>query len=129
MNEITSPVLGRELIKRCGNEGQHAHLDEQGKTTLKFLRAAISFIPEVIDAGGDLRNASFIFSQPAREFVLISENGDWEFCFSQGSDGGVYGRCVRKPTLRYIWDQASTTVRRIGSFLLPIVGPPLLALM
>lgn len=129
MKEITSPVLGSELIKRCGNEGQHSRLDEEGKTTLKFLRAAISFVPEVIDVGGDLSNASFIFSQPGREFVLIAGNGDWEFYFSQGSDSGIHGRCVRKPTLRYIWDKASSTIRRIGSFLLPIVGPPLLALM
>ncbi|XP_078381481.1 uncharacterized protein LOC144664251 [Oculina patagonica] len=101
VKEITSPVLGSELIKRCGNEGQHSHLDEQGKATLKFLRAAISFIPEVIDAGGDLSNTSFIFAQPGREFVPIAGNGDWEFYFSQGSDDGIYGRCVRKPTVRF----------------------------
>ena len=129
MKEITSPILGRELIKRCGNEGHHPYLDEQGKTTLKFLRASISFIPEVIEVGGDLCNASFIFSQPGREFVITSGNGDWEFYFSQGYGDEIYGRCVRKPTLRYIWDNVTSTVRRIGSFLLPIVGPQLLALM
>ena len=129
VKEITSPVLGREIIKRCGNEGQHPHLDQRGKTTLKFLRASISFIPEVIDIGGDLSNASFIFTQPGGEFVIIAGNGDWEFYFSQGYDNEIYGRCVRKPTLRYIFDKVSSTVRRIGSFLLPIAGPELLALL
>ena len=129
MREITSPVLGREIIKRCGNEGQHPHLDQKGKTTLKFLRASISFIPEVIDVGRDLSNASFIFTQPGGEFVIIAGNGDWEFYFSQSYDNEIYGRCVRKPTLRYIFGKVSSTVRRIGSFLLPIAGPELLALL
>ena len=129
VKKITSPVLGREIIKRCGNEGQHPYLDWRGKTTLKFLRASISFIPEVIDIAGDLSNASFIFTQPGQEFVIMAGNGDWEFYFSQGYDNEIHGRCVRKPTLRYIWDKASSTIRRIGSFLLPIAGPELLALL
>lgn len=93
------------------------------------MRAAISFIPEVLDVGGDLSNASFIFTQPGREFAIVVGNGGWEFYFSQGYDEEIYGRCVRKPTLRYIWDEVTSTVRRIGSFLFPIMGPQLLALM
>ena len=129
MREITSPVLGREIMKRCGNEEQYPHLDQRGRKTLKFLRASISFIAEVIDVGGDLSNVSFIFTQPGGEFGIIAGNGDWEFYFSQGYDNEIYGRCVRKPTVRYIFDKVSSTVRRICSFLLPIAGSELLALL
>ena len=76
-------------------------------------------------AGADLNNASFIFAQPGREFVLKAGHGDWEFYFSQSNDGNIYGRCVRKPMLRYIWDEAKKVVR----YLLPIFGPALLALL
>ena len=127
--EITAPVLGRVLLRKCGNEGRHPYLDRAGQATLKFLRAAISFIPFASAAGADLSNASFIFSQPGREFVIKAGKGDWEFYFYQGYGGDIYGHCVRKPMLRYIWDGVTSAVRRVGTFLLPIMGPTLLALM
>ena len=129
VSKITPIVLGKELVKRCGNEGRHPYLDRGGQATLKFLRAGISFIPIALDAGADLTNASFIFAQPTKEFVIKSGKGDWEFYFYHGYDGDIYGHCVRKPMLRYIWDSAMSTVRSVGSFLIPLVAPGLLALL
>ncbi|KAJ7389458.1 hypothetical protein OS493_031427 [Desmophyllum pertusum] len=103
VDEITAPVLGRELVRRCGNEGQHRYLDAIGHTTLRFLRAAISFIPDALNDGGNMRNAAFILSQPGREFLIQAGSGDWEFYFSEYANGAIYGRCVRKPFLRYVW--------------------------
>lgn len=131
VNEITGPVLGRELVRRCGNEGQHRYLDAAGSTTLRFLRAAISFIPDALDDGADMRNAAFILSQPGREFLIQAGDGDWEFYFAEDQYGQIYGRNVRKPFLRYMWDNAKSIVSRIGSAiggLFSIMGSPLLAL-
>ena len=109
-------------MQLCGNEGWHLYLDEQGRTTLLFMKAAISFIPLALDAGADLRNPSSTFAQPGREFVIKSGNGDWDFYFSQEKDGSIYGRCVRKPALCYFWG-----VKKVVRYLLPIVGPPVMA--
>lgn len=127
VSQITSPVLGREILKRCGNEGQHQYLDNTRYTTLRFLRAAISFIPDALEDGADLGNAVFIFAQPGRQFVIQAGNGDWEYYFSEECNGEIYGRCVRKPLSRYIWDGFKSVVRRIGGWL-PIVGKGLLAI-
>lgn len=103
-----------------------------GRTTLKFLRAAITFIPDAMCEGADMRNAAFIFTQPGREFLIKAGNGDWEFYFSEDEYGGdIWGRCVRKPLRRYLWDGVKSVVRCIGSAIgqyLPIVGPTALAL-
>ena len=123
LSKITTPYLGKILVQLCGNEGHHPYLDEQGRTTLLFMRAAISFIPLALHAGADLQNASFIFAQPGREFAIKAGNGDWEFYFTQENDGEIYGRCVRKPTLHYIWDG----VKRVVRYLVPILGPPVMA--
>lgn len=125
VNEITSPVLGREILRRCGNEGQHPYLDGTGRATLKFLRAAISFIPDAMYDGADLRNTAFIFAQPGREFLIKAGNGDWEFYFSEDEYGDIWGRCVRQPLRRYLWDGVKSVVRCIGSAIgryLPIFG-------
>lgn len=131
VNEITPATLGRQVVRRCGNEGQHGYLDAAGYTTLQFLRAAISFVPDALDDGADMRNAAFILSQPGREFLIQSGNGDWEFYFSEDQYGEIYGRNVRKPFLRYLWDGAKSVVCRIGSAiggLLSITGSSLRAL-
>ena len=131
VNEITPATLGRQVVRRCGNEGQHGYLDAAGYTTLQFLRAAISFVPDALDDGADMRNAAFILSQPGREFLIQSGNGDWEFYFSEDQYGEIYGRNVRKPFLRYAWDGVKSVVRRIGSAiggLLSITGSSLRAL-
>ena len=131
VNQITSPVLGRELVRRCGNEGQHRYLGDTGYTTLRFLRAAISFIPDALDDGANLRNAAFIFAQPGREFLIQAGRGDWEFYFSEDDRGDISGRCVRKPFRRYIWDGCRSIICRVSCAvggLLPIAGPTLLAL-
>ena len=127
VNEITGYTLGRELVRRCGNEGQHPHLDDVVYTTLRFLRAAISFIPDAMNDGADMRNAAFILSQPGREFIIQAGSGDWEFYFSEEEDGEIYGRCVRKPFLRYVWDGVKSVVSRIGG-LFSLAGRSLLAL-
>lgn len=87
--------------------------------TLKFIKTAISFIPEAKKAGTDFTNAAFIFAQPGREFVIKAGNGDWEFYFSQEADGKVRGHCVRKGSLwRYLWDG-------VGGFIATYGGPVL----
>ena len=73
VKKISSTFLGREITKRCGNEGQHNDLEEKDKTTLKFLQAAISYISVATNMGADLSNAAFIFSQPGKEFVIRLE--------------------------------------------------------
>jgi len=131
VHKITAATLGSELVRRCGNEGQHGYLDAAGRTTLRFLRAAISFVPDALDDGADMQNAAFILSQPGREFLIQSGNGDWEFYFSEDQYGEIYGRNVRKPFLRYAWDGVKSVVRRIGSAiggLLSITGSSLRAL-
>ena len=131
VNEITGVTLGRELVRRCGNEGQHRYLDAAGYTTLRFLRAAITFVPDALDDGADMCNAAFILSQPGREFLIQSGSGDWEFFFAEDQYGEIYGRNVRKPFLRYVWDGAKSLVCRIGSAiggLFSIVGSSLRAL-
>lgn len=73
-------------------------------------------------------NTAFILSQPGREFLIQSGSGDWEFYFAENQYGKIYGRNVRKPFLRYVWDGAKSLVRRIGSAiggLLSIAGSSL----
>ena len=86
----------------CGNEGQHPYLDEKKKTSLRFLRAAISFIQDALKDGADLHNAAFIFAQPGTEFFIQAGHGDWEFFFSENQFGVINVRCVRCPPKEYI---------------------------
>ena len=60
-----------------------------------------------------MRNTAFILRQPCREIVLKSGNGDWEYDFCEDYDGDIYGRCVRKSFLRFIWDKTKSAVVRI----------------
>lgn len=117
VKKISSTFLGREITKRCGNEGQHNNLEEKDKTTLRFLQAAISYISEATDLGADLSNAAFIFSQPGREFVIQAGNGDWEFFFSEDLNNTVHGHCVRKgpkQATRSFWNSCSSPHRTFG---------------
>lgn len=117
VKKISSTFLGREITKRCGNEGQHNNLEEKDKTTLRFLQAAISYISEATDLGADLSNAAFIFSQPGREFVIQAGNGDWEFFFSEDLNNTIHGHCVRKgpkQASRGFWSSYSSTERTSG---------------
>ena len=116
VNEITGLVIGREIRKRCGNEGWHRDLDDEDRTTLRFLRAANSFIPDAREDGANMRNCAFILRQPGSEFVIISGDGDWEYDFCEGADGEIYGRCQRMPLLRYAWDAAKSAVVRVFTF-------------
>ena len=104
VEEINGRAIGREITQRCGNEGQHPYLNDVDWTTLRFLRAANSFIPDARDDGANMRNCAFILRQPGRDFFIISGNGDWEYDFCEDADREIYGRCVRKPFLRYAWE-------------------------
>ncbi|XP_015780079.1 PREDICTED: uncharacterized protein LOC107357954 [Acropora digitifera] len=121
VKEINGCTVGKEIIKRCGNEGHHPHLRSEDKATLRFLRAANSFIPDAENDGADMKNAAFILRQPGREFVLKSGNGDWEYDFCEDSDGQIYGRCIRKPLLSFVYDKTTSTVVRLVKFLIPYV--------
>ena len=68
-----------------------------------------------------MRNVAFILCQPRQEFLIQAGNGDWEFYFAEDVNGQIYGRCVRKPFLRYVWDGFMSVVRRIVG-LLSIAG-------
>ncbi|XP_015753327.1 PREDICTED: uncharacterized protein LOC107333083 isoform X2 [Acropora digitifera] len=116
VGEINGRTIGREIIKRCGNEGRHPYLEGEKEATLRFLRAANSFIPDAEDDGADMKNAAFILRIPGREIVLKSGNGDWEYDFYEDSDGEIYGRCIRQPFLRYVYDKARTAVLRVFNF-------------
>lgn len=129
MPEITLPRLGQILVETCGNEGRHRFLSEDEKATLNFLREAISFVPSALQDGADMRNTSFLFAQPGREFAIISGNGDWEFVFSQEANGEICGHCVRMPRLHYIWDRFKKSIYTVGRIFLPIAGPTFLALL
>ena len=127
VGEINGRTIGREIIKRCGHEGHHPYLEGEDKATLRFLRAANSFIPDAEDDGADMKNAAFILRQPGREIVLKSGNGDWEYDFCEDSDGEIYGRCIRKPLLRYVYDKAKGAVVRILKLACSAVPASLLA--
>ncbi len=119
MKKITNFVLGEELLKRCGDEDQQEHLTEQVRATRKFIKAAISFIPEALAAGADFSNASFIFARPGRQFAIRAGNGDWEFYFTEDADGGVRGQCTRVGSVWcWLWESSvGTFVRLVNSTL------------
>ena len=120
VNEISGLNIGKQIIKRCGNEGWHPYLNDVDRKTLRFLRAANTFIPDARDDGANMRNCAFILRQPGSEFVIISGNGDWEYDFCEAADGKIYGRCQRMPFARYAWDAAKSAVVRLTQFGLSI---------
>ena len=116
VTEINGRTIGKEIIRRCGHEGQHPYLEVEDEATLRFLRAANSFIHDAEEDGADMKNAAFILRQPGREFVLQSGDGDWEYDFCEDSDGEIYGRCIRQPFVKYAWDKLQSAVVRICKF-------------
>ena len=123
VHEINGRATGRELTLRCGHEEQHRYLNDVNLTTLRFLRVVNSFIPHAIDDGANMRNCAIVLRQPRREFVIISGDGDWEYDFCEEADGEIYGRCIRKPFRRYVWDGAKAFVdRSLASGALPATG-------
>ena len=121
VTEINGRTIGKEIIRRCGHEGQHPYLEVEDEATLRFLRAANSFIHDAEEDGADMKNAAFILRQPGREFVLQSGDGDWEYDFCEDSDGEIYGRCIRQPFLRYVYNKAASAVERIFNFAVSLV--------
>ena len=122
--EINGSTIAKEIIKRCRNEGRHAYLEDEDKATLRFLRAANSFIPDAEEDGADMKNVAFILRIPGREIVLKSGNGDWEYDFCEDSDGEIYGRCIRQALFHNVYDKATSAVVTISTFavtLLPIL--------
>ena len=136
VKEISKVALGREEVKRCGNEGSAWSSLAQGEityeefiaieTTRRILRAARSFIPDAQDDGADMKNAAFILSIPGRDFVIKAGDGDWEYVFEEDEYGEIYGRCVRQHWFRYGYNKVTNAFGRIVSFVfkhLPIIGP------
>ena len=122
VRKITPIALGNEIRRRFGEDDSTIN-NEQEKTTLKFIKAAISFIPEAKDAGTDFTNAAFIFAQPRREFVIKAGKGDWEFYFSEEADGKICGKCVRTGSIwRYLWNGAGKFIH-VAVKALSIIGP------
>ncbi|XP_068708459.1 uncharacterized protein [Montipora foliosa] len=115
LNKITAAALAREMVRRCGNEGRQQYLDDSRKTTLRFLRAAISFIPEALDDGADMSNAAFFSMEPGCDFTIKAGHGDWEYCFSEDGLSSRSFRLVRAPLLRYCWVRSNTSMQSIRS--------------
>lgn len=124
VKKITVPIIGEEITSRFGNdEEEWEKLDKTDSVTLKFLKAAHSFIPQAKEAGTDFKNAAFIFAQVGREFVIKAGNADWEFYFSEEDDGKIRGKCVRKGSwLRYVWDPIKETVISFGKTVLNAIS-------
>lgn len=122
VKRISGVTLGKEIVKRCGNEGHHRHLKEKKEATLRFLQAAISFVPVASNDGADLANASFILNQPGCEFVVQAGGGDWEFYFSEDSKGNITGQCTRQPLRRYLWDRFMPVVKCVGKVIFKAVA-------
>ncbi|XP_022777520.1 uncharacterized protein LOC111318938 [Stylophora pistillata] len=97
--QITSPVLGAE-VRRVENK---MYLDGHDQTTIKFLKAAIHFLPTAMEDGADLTNALFRFVQWGSEFVIKAGNGDWEYYFSEEYPDQITDKCVRRPWLKFLW--------------------------
>lgn len=109
VNDINERTLGKEILRRCGNEG-------------RYQRAAISFVPDARGDGVDLTNACFILHQPVGSFVIKSGNGDWEFKFSQDDRGNISGTCERQPLRRYLWDGFNSVVKCVGKVIFRAVA-------
>ncbi|CAH3150265.1 unnamed protein product, partial [Pocillopora meandrina] len=94
--------------------------DGHDETTIKFLKAAIHFLPMALDDGADLTNAVFLFAQAGKEFVVKAGRGDWEYYFSEDSINNIADKCVRRPRLRSIWIGITSTVSRVCGPLLSL---------
>ena len=124
MKKITSIPLGDE-VEKIRNKGR---LSEHDRASIKFLKAAIYFIPMAKEDGADFENAAFILTHPGRQFVVIAGKGDWEYYFSEDNIGDITGRCVRRPWLMYLWNKVTSSFSRIAT-LLSFAGLALKALM
>ena len=113
VREISGVAIGRVIIRRCGNEGEHPYLNERDKATLRFLRAAKSFVPDAENAGADMKNTAFIIRQPGREFCIVAGEATWEFDFCEDRDGDIYVRCVRMSLWRCFWNEAQNLFFRV----------------
>lgn len=116
MYKITALALGAE-VRKIEDE---SYPDGHDETTIKFLKAAIHFLPMALDDGADLTNAVFLFAQAGKEFVVKAGRGDWEYYFSEENSNQITGKCVRKPWLRFFWDKVSSAVCRFGETLLSL---------
>ena len=101
--QITPASLGQVMISRCGNEGTWRSNTPEQKRDREFLQKGISFIPEAIKDGADLKNTAFIFCYPGRDFAVISGNHAWEFTFFE-ENGGIQAQCTRVTIKRWLWD-------------------------
>ena len=74
MYKITALALGAEVRKI----EDKSYPDRHDETTIKFLKAAIHFLPMALDDGADLTNAVFLFAQAGKEFVVKAGRGEFQ---------------------------------------------------
>ena len=75
VGKISATTLGKEIIRRCGNEGQCDSNTHAQSLIRNFLQAGITFLPDAEKAGVDLSKVTFIMALPGSEFVLKSGSG------------------------------------------------------
>lgn len=123
VKQINPYILG-EMIYNLGKGKASSNLSEFEQTKVKFLKAAIHSISQVLDDGADLENAVFIVALPGLQFALKSGAGDWEYYFSQDDNNKIIRKCTRKPWVYYVWDGIKftyTIIPQILSTLLSIL--------
>ena len=96
MEQINSYILGEEINSLQKGKAS-SNLSEFEQTQVKFLEAAIRFIPQALNDEANLGNAVFIFALPGPQFALKSGAGDWEYYFSQDDNNKITMKCTRKP--------------------------------
>ena len=88
MKNITAIALGEEVEKKIPNKER---LSEHDETSIKFLKEAIKFH----------------FNPPSGHFIFIAGKADWEYYFSGGGGNNITCKCVRKPSLMYLWNKGT----------------------
>ena len=63
-------------------------------------------IPLANEDGADFANAAFIFIPPVRQFIAIAGKGDWKYYFSEDGSNNITCKCVRKPSMMYLWNKS-----------------------
>ncbi|KAL9964563.1 hypothetical protein ACROYT_G028219 [Oculina patagonica] len=111
---INGCTLGRLIINKCGNAGNWSSLNYEKAMTLRFLQAAITFVPDASNDGADLSNASFILNVPRSAFVVKAGDGDWEFYFTEDNYGNITGKCTRQPFRHYLWNGVKKAFTCVG---------------
>ena len=95
------------LEKRSKKIQNKERLSEHDEKNIKFVEEVINCIPLANEDGADFENNAFLFNPPAGHFIVIAENSDWEYYFSEGGSNNITCKCVRKPRLMYLWNKGT----------------------